>query len=131
MQEAAAQYAKLATLNQDARNPSALVAYGDLLSADLVAQANEGGRSDARPHRTMALDAYARALRTQPLKTIGVALLPGQRCWLCCNSTQIEVRARGGSGDGSRCALCYACTARRAGERLGKERWARLAVAIS
>ena len=91
VQEAAVQYAKLATFNQDSRNPSALVAYGDLLSADMVVQANQGGRNDARPHRTTAFDAYARALRTQPLKTIGVALLPGHRCWLCCNSSHIEV----------------------------------------
>ncbi len=90
-QEALVQYGKLASLSQDVRNPAALVAYGDLISADMVAQAHDGGRSDVRPHRTMALDAYARALRTQPAKTIGVSLLPGQRCWLCCNSTQTEV----------------------------------------
>ena len=64
-QEALVQYGKLASLSQDVRNPAALVAYGDLISADMVAQAHDGGRSDVRPHRTMALDAYARALRTQ------------------------------------------------------------------
>jgi len=110
-QEALAQYGKLATLSQDVRNPAALVTYGDLLSADMVVQAHDGGRGDARPHRTMAMDAYARALRTQPAKTIGVSLLPGHRCWLCCNSTQTEVRARN---------MALACRRGNVGARAGK-----------
>lgn len=70
-------YEQLSTHHQDMRFPSALVAYGDLLAI------NHGAHD-------RALDLYMRALKTQPSKTIGIAMLPGHRCWLCCNSTRAQ-----------------------------------------
>lgn len=70
-------YEKLASHNQDVRFPAALVAYGDLLAI------NTGEYARAQ-------EMYQRALMTQPLKTVQVAALPGQRCWLCCNSTRAQ-----------------------------------------
>jgi len=83
-------YEKLASQNQDIRFASALVAYGDLLAV------NKGAH-------TKAQQMYERALKTQPFKTIQVAMLPGHRCWLCCNSTRAQdlccTKFKGGQHD--------------------------------
>ena len=76
-------YEKLLSHNQDVRYPSALVAYGDLLAIN-------------RGEHARAQEMYQRALKTHPSKTIEIAMLPGQRCWQCCNATRAQVFLCGG-----------------------------------
>jgi len=58
-----------------------LVAYGDLLAV------SKGEHSKAQ-------EMYQRALQTQPLKTIQIAILPGHHCSLCSNSSRLQVCPR-------------------------------------